>query len=877
MYQWIFQGQEWPERPELTTREAKQSETFFENVFNALHNFLIVMDPDGTIITANDRALSFAGIKLEDVRGKRLYESCWCSSAEKTKLAVKDDIENLSSKGTTRREMEFQVAGNSPCWIEFSISPISDKRGEAAYIVFEGHPVSDRERVQQKLKESEEKFRLLFENSPDAIAQLDRDGTLISVNPVMATGFGTTVERLLGRRLNDVTSGKVFSERFKTIQKVLNEGEKYVFVDEREGRAYHNIVTPFKIPGQEDTVQVISRDVTDGILMQKALQEEKAFNESLLKSLPDMLLVIDKKREITYASDGFAEIAGVALEDLMGKSLQQVVKDLRILSPEMTEIVTERMKRRLRTGETTEGAELELLTSSGERVPCIYSASPIRHPDGDIIGAVAIIKDIAEQKRSEAKLRESELKYRSLTEGINDGYVVAQDDKIVFANVRSSEICGYELKDMMGKPLKLFLPLSVQDKWTGRYMAGWAGNVLSSQYEIELLKKDGECVPVELSVGTIQYEGRPAAAVLIRDITKRRQAETELLESEKRYRGIFETAEGGIGIISNDSILLDVNPNMSRMFGYSHNELIGRRAEYLFHPDCQDDLDRLISQIESGRKESFESLGVRKDGQSFSFEVRGTRLVYRNQPAFLGILTDITAHKQAEEKLRESREELRNLAIHIQSVREEERTAIAREIHDDLGQALTAIKMDISWLAKRTPKHQQPIIEKTQAVTRLIDRTIRTVQRLARKLRPGLLDDLGLTAAIEWQAEEFQIRTGIECDLSLDPEEIILDEEHSTAIFRIFQETLTNVVRHAHATRLWVSLKEGRGTLEMVVRDNGRGITDEQIYSSQSFGLIGIRERVYPWGGDVKFKGVPGKGTTVVVNLLTNERGKRQL
>jgi signal transduction histidine kinase len=228
---------------------------------------------------------------------------------------------------------------------------------------------------------------------------------------------------------------------------------------------------------------------------------------------------------------------------------------------------------------------------------------------------------------------------------------------------------------------------------------------------------------------------------------------------------------------------------------------------------------------------------------------------------------DITERKKAEEQLRRSEEQLRNLADHLQSVREEERTTIAREVHDDLGQTLTALKMDISWLGKKLPKDQETLLEKTKAMRKLTDMTIKTVKRISTELRPGLLDDLGLVAAIEWQAEEFQNRTGIRCELAVDPEEIILDRDRSTAIFRIFQETLTNVARHAKATRVTASLKEKDDKLELRVRDNGSGITKEQISDSKSFGLMGIRERVHPWGGEMKISGRPGKGTTVVVSI----------
>jgi signal transduction histidine kinase len=207
-------------------------------------------------------------------------------------------------------------------------------------------------------------------------------------------------------------------------------------------------------------------------------------------------------------------------------------------------------------------------------------------------------------------------------------------------------------------------------------------------------------------------------------------------------------------------------------------------------------------------------------------------------------------------------------------VREQERTNIAREIHDELAQALTALKMDVSWLDHRLPSDQKSLLEKTQSMIDLVNTTIQTVKRISAELRPGILDDLGLVAAIEWQADEFHNRTGINCDVTVDPQDIMMDQDRSTAIFRIFQETLTNVARHAQASKVTVSLKEKAGTLILRVRDNGRGITEEQISSPQSFGLIGMKERVHPWGGKVSFKGIPGKGTMVVVNMRIVEDKK---
>jgi signal transduction histidine kinase len=234
---------------------------------------------------------------------------------------------------------------------------------------------------------------------------------------------------------------------------------------------------------------------------------------------------------------------------------------------------------------------------------------------------------------------------------------------------------------------------------------------------------------------------------------------------------------------------------------------------------------------------------------------------------------DRLERKKAEERLRKSLEQLRALSVYLQYVREDERIRISRQVHDELGQALTGLKMDLYWLSNRLPKDQKPVLDKTKTMASHIDSTIQTVRRIATELRPGVLDDLGLVAAIEWQAQEFQQRTNIECTVNSELSDSVLDEDLNTAFFRIFQETLTNVIRHAQATKVEVSLEKASGNLVMEVRDNGRGITEAEINNIQSIGLLGMRERAALLGGEVVFTGAPGKGTTVRVQIPLTRTG----
>jgi signal transduction histidine kinase len=225
--------------------------------------------------------------------------------------------------------------------------------------------------------------------------------------------------------------------------------------------------------------------------------------------------------------------------------------------------------------------------------------------------------------------------------------------------------------------------------------------------------------------------------------------------------------------------------------------------------------------------------------------------------------------RRAEARLRESHEQLRALSVYLQHVREEERTRIAREVHDELGQALTSCKLDLSWLANRLPDRQRALIEKTKALSAHIDSTIQTVRRISTELRPGILDHLGLVAALEWQANEFQTRTGIKCDVHAHLKQPLLDHaDLNTAFFRIFQETLTNIIRHAGATHVTVDLKQARRRIILEVKDNGRGITPAEISNTKSMGLLGMRERAGLLGGDFEIGPLnSGKGTKVTVSM----------
>ncbi|MDD5765715.1 MAG: PAS domain-containing sensor histidine kinase [Candidatus Marinimicrobia bacterium] len=341
-------------------------------------------------------------------------------------------------------------------------------------------------------------------------------------------------------------------------------------------------------------------------------------------------------------------------------------------------------------------------------------------------------------------------------------------------------------------------------------------------------------------------------------------------EYKRNFRELIDHLPQTIFELDIDGKCRFSNQNGYETFGYSEEDIAkGIIFTQLFIPEDRKRVTENVYHILKSKKvEGHEYTAQRKDGSVFHALIFSNPIRHEGSPSGLrGIVIDITDRKQVERELKNSRDELRNLSTHLQSIREEERANIAREIHDELGQSMTALKMDLNWLMKKVLPDQKTVLDKIESMSQLIDSTIQTVRRLSTELRPGLLDDLGLTAAIEWYCGEFQNRTGISCNLKLGQEEITLDQNRAIAIFRIFQETLTNVARHSSATHVDAELAITDHTLNMNIRDNGVGIPEEKIFDPQSLGLIGVRERVYPFGGRVEIQAPVNGGTTVQVTI----------
>jgi PAS domain S-box-containing protein len=343
------------------------------------------------------------------------------------------------------------------------------------------------------------------------------------------------------------------------------------------------------------------------------------------------------------------------------------------------------------------------------------------------------------------------------------------------------------------------------------------------------------------------------------------------VKNEDAYGVLAEAANDFIFVIDRHDRVAYVNRFGAEQLGLPPEKIIGRPRKSLFPPAVAKSQGINVKKVfQTGKPLNVES--------KIAF---GTREIWVNTwlvpfqkennlvQSILGISRDITERKKAEEELQNSQKKLRALSARLQSVREEERAKIALEIHDDLGQALTGLKLDSAWVMKNLLPDQTALKDKLQAMGKRIDHTVRSVRRLSTELRPRILDDFGLVAALEWQAQEFENRTGIRCRFRSSLQRPDLHPDRSVAVFRIFQETLTNVVRHSGATKVEAALRKEGKWLRLTVRDNGRGISEEEISRTKSLGLVGMRERAILLGGELTIQGKPGKGTTLILKIPT--------
>jgi PAS domain S-box-containing protein len=480
-----------------------------------------------------------------------------------------------------------------------------------------------------------------------------------------------------------------------------------------------------------------------------------------------------------------------------------------------------------------------------------------------------LYKDISKRKQAEAALKESEARYRNLFENSQIGISTAsQNGRLLQANPAYALMYGYESPEKMLDEVDNVGKLYANQEDRKEVLRILNKDGFMEAKELEVIRRDGSILFVLVSAREI----RDTEGMLLYyqathiDLTERKKIEEKIRENSLYARNLIEASIDPLITISIDGKITDVNLATEQITGIKREKLIGSDfADYFTEPVKA----RMGCEIvySKGVVKDYPLTIVNTSGRTTNVLYNAT--LFKNEAGDIqGVFAaarDITDRKKIEEELRKSKKLLEELYHHLTDIRENERAIISREIHDELGQSMTALKLDLNQLLKYIG-HNTEAVKKLKSMIELVSNTIRNVQRISSDLRPGILDDLGLAAAIEWYSEEFEKRTGIRCRLSLD-DSILSDAQKDLVFFRVLQEALTNVIRHANASSISIRLYKSKLGIAMTIKDNGIGILQGKAESAKSLGLIGMRERVRQFGGKINISSKKGQGTTLTIYI----------
>jgi PAS domain S-box-containing protein len=730
-------------------------------------------------------------------------------------------------------------------------------------------------KTETALRASDEQVRAIFENAPDAVIMIDNDGKIVKWNPEAEKLFGWKASEVAGKLLTDSIIPPTFREAHKNgMHRLIHTGESTIlgktieiWALKKDGQQIDVSlrVSPMNIEGRQYFVGFM-RDITEKKLMENKL---RSFNDELAQQveyktreltdiferITDGFIALDKDFNYTYMNKKAGEIMHRDPASLIGKNVWDEFPAA--VGSSTYEAFTRAMREQQYVSNTDYYEPFDLWQENH-----IYPS-----PNGLSI----FIRDISERKKAEKEITEA----RTLADKLIDSlpgvfYFFDANGKFIRWNKEFEEVTGYssaEIAEM--HPTDFF---EGEEK---QYIARRIEEVFLkgvNDAEASFVTKNGQRILYYFKAVLMQYQGAPCLLGSGINIEKRKKAEDELKVSEQKYKLLFESNPLPMWMLSLPEYqFIDVNNAALLQYGYTREQFLQLNVLDIRPKEEADRFHASSSRSFRGVHRAGIWRHKKKDGTIIYVDVITHDFLYKDQPTRLVLANDVTEKYIWEEKLKESYDSIRQLTDHLQKIREEERTHIAREIHDELGQLLTVMKMDISWLKKKVDPAPEPIKEKFVELLGVVDTTVKTIRRIASELRPTLLDDLGLVAAMEWHLEEFEKRSGIQKEFEGPGSEIHIADSVKIGLFRILQESLTNVARHSGAKKVNVSLEQNGRKIVLKIADNGKGYDMEKA-SKHTLGVLGMKERTAMMGGEYHITGFPGKGTSIeVIVPIPNE------
>ena len=726
-------------------------------------------------------------------------------------------------------------------------------------------------------KESEQKYKQLFQLSPDGMGY-HVGGKIGFINDagIKILGAGS-FEEIFGKYFLDFVHP--FDKEFVFEQTINKHKDKAIYYESRiitiDGQTkYIDVASiPFLLGGV-NAVQFIFRDITEKKINEQNFIESNKRLEFVQKLAKLGYWEFDIRNSKLVWSKDIYDMFGLSEEDFQ-PSLKSF---LNLIHPDDRKIFHQALDTSL-SGIVPLDVEHRIIKPDGEIAFVNQRGAVVFDEKGNISKFSGSVQDITDRKIMENALRESQSRLSNIINSAMDA-VITVDDKqnIILFNSTAEKMFRCSADEVLGKPLDRFIPLrfrSIHRKHIENFgETGITMRNMGAINPISGLRSDGEEFPIEASISQVDVGGQKLFTVILRDITEKKKAEDALISSEARYRLMFKKNPLPMWVFDLETLkFLAVNLAAVKVYGYSRDEFLSMTIL-----DIRPDEDiGLLKDYLSHQRTAFQNAGIwrhkKKDGKIIDVEVVSHEIEFDGRLSRLVLANDITAKKKAADELKNSQEQLRQLAAHLQNIREEERSAIAREIHDELGQVLTSLKMNLVFVDRKITGNGNgdginlPYLHnEIQGMTSVIDNSVKRIRKIITELRPEVLDQLGLISALEWQANEFRSKSGIDCEFKNNSGEIDVNKNISIAVYRIFQEALTNVMRHSKASKVEIKIGKTINHLELEICDNGVGF-EQKKGKSKTFGVLGMRERAIILGGNFNVEKIKPSGTKVTVNI----------
>ena len=618
-----------------------------------------------------------------------------------------------------------------------------------------------------------------------------------------------------------------------------------------------------KVYPSHDGLTIIYKNITERKKAEEALNQNRIFIESIINASPDIIYIYDiQENRNVYANEGIQKNLGYDDNDIKQFGNQVLPK---LMHPEDFNHYINSVYPMYAAAKDKEFIinKFRMKHKNGEWhwLYCKESVF-LRNSDKTPIQIFGIATDVTEDQKAKQAIAENEEKYRTLVEQASDAiFLFNYNGNFLDLNTSAIKLSGYTKDELLERTI---FDLAAEDDIEMKpflYKALQTGNTVVNERKYK--RKDGIIVDVEISTKLLT-DGRFQS--IARDITDRKKAAEQIVKEKELSDSIINSLPGIFYLYDYNGKFLRWNKNFETISGYSSIEIESMHPLDFFCAEEKDLLRHKIAKVFDEGIADVEACFFTKAEEKINYFFNGYSLQYEGKSCLIGVGIDITQLKEAEKEIKQTSEQLRKLTTHLQNIRDDERKRIGREIHDELGQQLTAIKMDVAWIDKKIPEESSIIKTKLKNIIALLDTSNMSVRKILNELRADVLDTHGLKNALEWQGHQFTANTGIPL-LFKNLESILnVEERIANCIFRVFQEALTNITKYAEAKKVVSSLSFENNNIILEVGDDGKGFDIALLKSNHTFGILGIKERVTSLNGKFDLISSPGKGTKITID-----------